>query len=168
MKLLLIYFLFHFFSFSQSSNQEIKINKVSVRGNIITSENTILFTAGIKGGEYVSPIDFPRAIKRLWKLGLFQDIQIEYEEESSKGLSIIIVVSENYVLNEVLYSGNKKVKNTKLDELLSFSDGQRIKPNTLKKAEEAIKKLYAEKGFLNVQVNSSLVIPKGKSNFIWR
>ena len=71
-------------------------------------------------------------------------------------------------MNEVLYSGNKKVKNTKLDELLSFSDGQRIKPNTLKKAEEAIKKLYAEKGFLNVQVNFLFSNTKRKSNFIWR
>ena len=71
MKILLIYFIFNIFSFAQNAEQEIIIDKVRVRGNVITSENTILFTAGIKEGQIISPIDFPRAIKRLWKLGLF-------------------------------------------------------------------------------------------------
>ncbi len=162
MKFLFIYLFIHLFSFAQNLNEDITINKVSVRGNIITSENTILFTAGIKEGQSISPVDFPRAIKRLWKLGLFKDIQIEYDEESPEGLSIIIAVSENYVLNKILYNGNKKLKNSKIDEELSFSEGQRIKPNTIKKSEEIIKKLYAEKGFLNIEINSSLVVPKEK------
>lgn len=67
MKILFVYLFFHLFCFTQNANQKIIINKVSVRGNIITSENTILFTAGIKEGQSISPVDFPRAIKRLWK-----------------------------------------------------------------------------------------------------
>lgn len=148
--------------FSQEKIESIKINKIKTRGNIITSENTILFTAGLKEGQTVSPVDFPRAIKRLWKLGLFQDVQIEFDEETSDGLDIIIFVSENYVLNKIQFSGNKKLKDSKINEELSLSEGQRIKINTLNKAEELIKKLYAEKGFLNIEIQSKLVSPKEK------
>ena len=160
MKLFFSFLIFITTIFSQENIESIKINNIKTRGNIITSDNTILFTAGLKEGQVVSPVDFPRAIKRLWKLGLFQDIQIELEEETNAGLDIIIFVSENYVLNKIQFSGNKKLKDSKIIEELSLSEGQRIKINTLNKTEELIKKLYAEKGFLNIEIQSKLVVPK--------
>ena len=65
---------------AQNVNQ-INLAKVDVVGNIITSENTIIFTSGLREGTMVNPTDFPRAIKRLWQLGLFQDIQLQYEKK---------------------------------------------------------------------------------------
>ncbi len=47
--------------------------------------------------------DFPRAIKRLWQLNLFQDVQIHFNEETEKGLSITIEIKENFVLGEINY-----------------------------------------------------------------
>jgi outer membrane protein insertion porin family len=162
LKLFFSFLIFITATFSQENVESVKINNIKTRGNIITSDNTILFTAGLKKGQLVSPVDFPRAIKRLWKLGLFQDIQIEFEEETNAGLDIIIFVSENYVLNKIQFSGNKKLKDSKIIEELSLSEGQRIKINTLNKSEELIKKLYAEKGFLNIEIQSKLVVPKEK------
>ena len=63
--------------YSQSSVEEIQIGRVRVEGNKTTSENTIIFTAGLRSGETVTLADFPRAIKRLWQLGLFKNIQIQ-------------------------------------------------------------------------------------------
>ena len=70
---------------AQNVNQ-INLAKVDVVGNIITSENTIIFTSGLREGTMVNPTDFPRAIKRLWQLGLFQDIQLQYYKETNDGL----------------------------------------------------------------------------------
>ena len=67
--------------YSQDLSEEIKIRKVRVEGNKTTSEKTIIFTAGLQSGEIVTLADFPRAIKRLWQLGLFKDIQINYDKE---------------------------------------------------------------------------------------
>ena len=167
MKLFFSFLIFITATFSQENVESIKINNIKTRGNIITSDNTILFTAGLKEGQLVSPVDFPRAIKRLWKLGLFQDIQIEFEEETNAGLDIIIFVSENYVLNKIQFSGNKKLKDSKIIEELSLSEGQRIKINTLNKSDELIKILYAEKRFFNIEIHSKLVVTR-KNNTIWR
>jgi len=148
---------------AQSSNK-INLASVNVIGNTVTSKNTIIFTSGLKEGALVNPADFPRAIKRLWRLGLFQDIQLEYEQETDEGLFLIIKVKENYILGNIKYDGNKKIKGTKFDEELSFTKGQRIKPNTLHMAKNIIEKLYAEKGYLNAKADPQLVLPNNKSD----
>ena len=154
----LILFVFCFL-FSQDRKDEITITEVTVRGNLATSKNTIIFTAGLRKGQNVSISDFPRAVKRLWQLGLFQDVQIKIDEETSDGLSIIIKVKENYILGDIVFNGNKKIKNKKFDDEIKLSSGQRIKPSTLMDVEKLIRLLYADKGYLNVDIFSELSKP---------
>ena len=157
---ILIFFCFFSFSYSQFEKDEITISSVKVNGNLTTSEKTIVFTAGLREGQTISPADFPRAIKRLWQLGLFQDVQIQYEEETEDGLAIIIEVVENFILGDIRFAGNKKIKDRKFDDEISLSTGQRIKLNTLHNTEKSIRKIYAEKGYLNVKISSELSMPK--------
>ena len=143
---------------AQNLNQ-VSLARVNVVGNIITSENTIIFTSGLREGTMVNPTDFPRAIKRLWQLGLFQDIQLNYDKETDEGLFLTIQVKENFILGEIKYEGNKKIKDTKFDEELAMTKGQRIKSNSLSSAENIIKNLYKDKGYLNAKVDSELIVP---------
>jgi len=161
-KIIYIFFLITI-SFAQSQLGDIKIADVKVKGNQITSEKTIVFTAGLKEGEYIKPTDFPRAVKRLWQLGLFQDVQIVYDEQTKDGVSLIIKVKENFVLGEIQYNGNKKIKDNKIEDEINISTGQRIKPNTLNSVKKTIKTLYAEKGYLNAQISYNIVMPDKKS-----
>ena len=165
MKHSIILFLALAFGYSQGMNDDIQLAQVRVSGNAITSENTIVFTAGLREGQTITPADFPRAIKRLWQLGLFQDIQIQYDEETDEGLSLTIIVKENFILGEIKYEGNKKLKDRKLEEEITLAKGQRIKPNTLHETEESIRKIYAEKGYLNVMIDSELAIPEEETTF---
>ena len=87
-------------------NQDIKLLEVSVEGNILTSENTILFTSGLRKGLTITATEFQRAIKRLWNLGLFQNIQLRYDEEFPEGLTITIIVEENPILGALRFEGN--------------------------------------------------------------
>ena len=57
---------------SAQNPNKIVLAKVDVVGNTNTSKNTIIFTSGLREGQLVNPTDFPRAIKRLWQLGLFK------------------------------------------------------------------------------------------------
>ena len=117
MKHSIILFLTLAFGYSQGMNDDIKLAQVRVSGNGITSENTIVFTAGLREGQTITPADFPRAIKKLWQLGLFQDIQIQYDEETNEGLSLTIIVKENLILGEIKYEGNKKLKDLADEEI---------------------------------------------------
>ena len=158
-------YIIYFTSFivGQVAPKDIYISSINVDGNIMTSENTIIFTAGLREGNSISPSEFPRAVKRLWQLGLFQDIQIILDDETPDGVSLTILVEENFVLGSLHFNGNKKIKNKKFEEELLLSTGQRIKPNTPHETAEKIKALYIEKGFLNVDINTELIIPEDKS-----
>ena len=144
-------------------NQEIKLLEVSVEGNILTSENTILFTSGLRKGLTITATEFQRAIKRLWNLGLFQNIQLRYDEELPEGLTITIIVEENPILGALRFEGNKKIKNKIFDEELDLTQGQRIRPNTLHETSKIIKQLYAEKGYLQADVSTRLIKPEETS-----
>ncbi len=163
MKSILKLLLLSCFLYPQTQDEVIKLVKVSVVGNVATSENTILFTAGLREGQTITPADFPRAVKRLWQLGLFQDVQIKYDEESDEGLSLSINVKENYILGQIIYKGNKKIKDRKFDDEITLSKGQRIKPNTIRETKELIQNLYIEKGYLNANILSQLSTPKGET-----
>ena len=146
------------------AQQEIILKDVQVEGNIISSANTIIFTSGLRKGLSVSSSEFPRAVKRLWQLGLFDDIQIRYDNEDEEGLSLTIIVKESSVLGDVHYKGNRKIKIRKFEEELNLVTGQRIKPNLLYDKVKKIEDLYAEKGYLMADVNAELTKPENESN----
>lgn len=106
MKKLIYSILFFTLLFPQSS-QEFVLKDVKVEGNIV-SANTIIFTSGLRKGLTVSSTEFPRAIKRLWQLGLFEDVQIRYDNEYNNEVSITLVVTESSVIGEVIFQGNRK------------------------------------------------------------
>ena len=163
MKKLFIFILSLALGIAQGIPADITLVSVNVEGNAVTSENTILFTAGLREGQTISQAEFPRAIKRLWQLGLFQDIQLRYDNETDEGLSLTILVKENFILGDLSYDGNKKIKDRKFEDEVSLSKGQRLRPNTLHETAKKIKELYEEKGYLNAEINPVLEIPVEES-----
>ena len=142
MRNIVIIFLIFTALFAQS-NQEFILKDVNVEGNVVSTANTIIFTSGLRKGAKVSSAEFPRAIKRLWQLGLFDDVQIKYDEETGNKLSITIVVLESNILGDVKYNGNKKIKLSADKLLLSVG----IKPNVEDLGLESLN-IKMEKGFI--------------------
>ena len=160
----LIYSLYLFTLLFPQSTQEFVLKDVKVEGNVVSSANTIIFTSGLRKGLTVSASEFPRAIKRLWQLGLFDDVQIRYDDEYNNEVSITLIVTESSVVGEVLFEGNRKIKDSKFIEELEITTGQRIKPNMLHEKKKKMKKLYAEKGYLKAEIDFELIGSNKMSN----
>jgi len=143
--------------------QEVTLKEVQVNGNITTSDNMIRYTAGLKSGQIVRLKDFSNAVKRLWQLGLFKNIQIEVEEDTPEGMSIRIEVEENPILGTVEYEGNKKIRDRTLRDELEFKQGQRIKPHLIAQSINTIQNLYAEKGYLTTVCTAEMKSPENLS-----
>ena len=129
----IFYFLSTFLlvNIGSAQQQEVLLKTVAVEGNTLTPETMIRYTSGLNPGESIKPGDFSRAVKKLWQLGLFEDIQVRLDEEALDGVDITIVVVENHVLGQVKFEGNKKIKDDKLDEELAIKSGQRIRPHLI-------------------------------------
>ena len=139
---------------------EIKILNVAVEGNTVTTDRMIQYTSALKAGNTINPGDFSKAVKRLWNLGMFEDIQIRLDEESEEGVKITIVVKESPILGKISFNGNKKIKDSVLEEKLILVSGQRIKPNTVHEKIQELKTIYAEEGYLIAEINSKLTPAK--------
>lgn len=133
-----------------------KLKEINIDGNIATSENMVLYTAGLQKGQEVSSEDFRRAVKRLWELGVFNDVQIHFDGETPDGILITIEVKESPVLGQVIFKGNKKIKDKKFKEALTFQRGMRIKPNFITKSINKMKQLYMEDGYFLANITSKM------------
>ncbi|MFQ6677886.1 MAG: outer membrane protein assembly factor BamA [Fidelibacterota bacterium] len=144
-----------------AQQKNIKLGEVNIEGNSLTSETMIQYTAGLRENENIAPGDFSRAVKRLWQLGLFNDIQIRIDNEDEDGIDVTIIVEENYILGKIKFKGNKKIKDKKFEEELGLRSGMRIQPNLITSTINDMKDLYAEDGYLLVDIEGETKIPKG-------
>ena len=149
------------FLFAQQG--DIKLLEFKIEGNNLTSETMIRYTAGLREGENIAPGDFSRAVKRLWQLGLFSDIQIRMDDETDDGLILTIVVKENFILGKVRYEGNKKIKEKKFNEELELRSGMRIRPNLMNETIRKMEGLYANDGYLLVDIDAETEEPENLS-----
>jgi outer membrane protein insertion porin family len=88
---------------------DFEIGGIKVTGAEFSDENAIISIAGFKVGDKVRIPggDIPRAMKNLWKLRLFTDIQIYKEKELGDIIFLEIAVTERPRLSRHSYKGVK-------------------------------------------------------------
>lgn len=130
----------------------LKLLGLSVEGNTSADANFIKLNSGLMVNEEISGEDIQKAIKQLWGLNMFSDIQVVLDKEVGSAVYLTIKVSEYPRLERVELEGNKKIKKKDLEKELDFYKGQVLGPLEVKKAETKIRKLYAQKGYLLAEV----------------
>lgn len=133
---------------SQGQEKGVRIIGLSVEGNRMVDGVMIKANSGLRVGQEISGEDIQNAIRNLWKLGLFSDIQIQLEKEVADGVFLVIMVKEYPRLEKIEIKGNKKIKTDELKEAIKMEDGQVLKPWEIKNARRRVRSLYEEKGYL--------------------
>lgn len=139
----------------QAKNEK-KVVAVDVRGNRIVSTNTVLSKIQTKQGLTLKQQTVNEDIKRLYATGFFEDVKLEVEE-LPEGYRLIVEVDEKPIIKQITFEGVTSFKEDKLRKTLGVIEGQILDRKAVKKGEEEIRKLYANKGFrfvdLRVAVN---------------
>lgn len=136
--------------------RNIKLISLTVEGNETADANFIKLNSGLTENENITGEDIQKAIKQLWSLNMFSDIEVVLEKELTTGVYLTIKVKEYPRLERVELEGNKKIKKKDIEKQLDFYRGQVLSPLEAKKAEKKIKKLYEEKGYLLATVQSDV------------
>jgi outer membrane protein insertion porin family len=143
-----------------------KVVAVEVRGNRIVSTNTILSKIQTKQGLVLKQQTVNEDIKRLYATGFFEDVKLEVEE-LPEGFKLIAEVDEKPIIKQIVLEGFTTFKEDKLRKTLGVMEGQILDRKAVKKGEEAIRKLYADKGFRFVDLQASVnVDPQTKEAVI--
>ena len=133
------------------------LSEIRVRGNQIIEETLIRFSCGLSIGQPIAlPNDAARAIRNLYRLDYFSDIQLYVDLDPETHVAVVeIVVEENPKLGEVRFEGNRKIKSKKLKRELGLIRGQFLSPQEEKQGRAKLIDLYREDGYLLAEVSSS-------------
>ena len=148
--LLTVYFSVNLFS----QNEEIRIMDITVEGNQRLSDQDVQRNARLYKGMTIQGPEIQQAIKRLWHLKRFGNIQIMMDDETEEGINLRIIVKEYPILGEVTFDGNKKKSKRTLNEELELQTGQILSENAVFEAMEKIKSLYAEKHYHSIIIDT--------------
>ncbi|MFQ5751286.1 MAG: outer membrane protein assembly factor BamA, partial [bacterium] len=135
-----------------SSRKTVKLVSLTVEGNTTADANFIKLNSGLTVNEEITGEDIQKAIKQLWSLNMFSDIQVLLDKEVGNSVYLKIKVKEYPRLEKIELQGNKKVKKKDLEKELDFYKGQVIGTQEIKKAQKKIEKLYESKGYLLAEV----------------
>jgi len=135
--------------------------EVRIEGNQKTDQNLIIVSSGLASGQRYSMTDFQdvvtRAVKQLWLLGLFSDIQIEGIVVSETEVILIIKVEERPYLNTLTFTGNRKLKRKDLLDASGLREGIPLGPSRVAQAEERIQLKYREEGYLRSEIDTEVI-----------
>jgi outer membrane protein insertion porin family len=131
-----------------------KILGISVVGNKSADANTVIANSGLRVGDEISiPGDQTNnAIKHLWNLGIFQDVQILIEKKVDNNVFLLIKIQEYARLEKIVFKGNSDLSEDKLNKKVTIVRGQTIKPQEIARFVSKIKALYDDDGYLNAKI----------------
>ncbi len=140
--------------YPQTQKINYKVLGISVIGNKSADAATIIANTGLKVGDEISmPGDQTNnAIKRLWNLGIFQDVQILIEKKIENGVFLQLKVQEYPRLEKIVLNGNDEISSDAIDKKINIVRGQTLKPQEIARLVNKIKSLYDDDGYLNAKI----------------
>ena len=97
-------------------------------------------------------------IKAIYKMGYFDNVTAEITA-TAEGKEITFVLTEKPLISEIRIQGNKKIKKSDIEAVMSVQNKQTVNPEKLKADIEKIREHYDAKGFYNAEI--SYKIEKG-------
>lgn len=128
------------------------VSRVEVSGNQRVDAETIRNYVTIKPGRPFSSADIDEAVKALFGTGLFSDVQI-----NQVGSTLVIKVSEYQVVNQVLFQGNKKLKDNALAAAVQLKPRGTFSQQALDADVEAVKAAYRRIGRDDAAVTTQIM-----------
>lgn len=142
---------------SQTQIKTYKILGLRVEGNKTTDANAILSASGLKVNDEIQiPGDRTlNAIKNLWALNIFSDVQILIDKEIADGAFLVIKVDEYPRLEKFLIEGNDEISTSEIEKKITFLRGTVIKPQDIFRLKSNILSLYEKEGHYNAEIEHS-------------
>ncbi len=173
---ILVLFLFFSESFPQNTQKSFKILGITVEGNKTADAQTIIANSGLKVGDEVQiPGDQTlNAIRRLWSLNIFSDIQVLIDKQVADGVFLVIKVKEYPRFEKFVVRGNDEESTSDFEKKISFIRGQILRPEDVANLKQTLYAMYEKDGYLNAKIMPKYFVyytadtSDDKVNVIWR
>jgi outer membrane protein insertion porin family len=132
------------------SQEVLKILGISVEGNTLADPAAVIANSGLKVGDEITvPGDqVSQAVRKLWSLHMFEDIQILTDRKMGNGVYLLVKVTEYPRFDRLEIEGNDGVSTDDIRKVIPFIRGQVLPPQDLNRVSREIQKLYEKEGYL--------------------
>ncbi|NLS06812.1 outer membrane protein assembly factor BamA [Rhizobium sp. P32RR-XVIII] len=132
------------------------IQRIDVRGASRVGAEAVRSNLTITPGKSFSNTDIDDSVKQLYGTGYFSDVKI-----SVSGSTLVVTVEEAQLVNQVVFNGNRKIKDDKLASVVQTHASGPYSDAQIQADIAAIKEAYAATGRSEVQVTTQ-VVPLGE------
>ncbi len=145
---------------SVSVAQAATVSQIVVRGATRVSGDTVRSNVTIVPGRSFTNADIDASVKRLYATGYFSNVSMNVS-----GNTLVITVSENNLINQVVFNGNRKITDDKLATVVKTRSLGAYSEATAQIDIQAIRDAYAGIGRNDVSVTvQTAPIAEGRVN----
>ncbi len=156
--------------FEYNEPKDYEIGGIKVTGAEYSDDNAIISIAGLKVGDKVRipGAQIPQAIRALWKLRLFTDVQILRDKTVGDVIFLEIKVLERPRLTQYTYRGVKKTYQDELNEQINkhILKGGIVTEDVKTNASREIEKFFIDKGYLDVSASAEEIVDTSRINAV--
>ncbi len=131
------------------------VQSVEFTGNVRTPEETLRSTARMSPGMQLDPVVVDADIRAIYGLGQFRDIRAE-TTPSGGGVKLTYVLEEKPIIEEIAFSGNRKIKSDDLRSEVTVHTFSPLDERAVAESMEKISAAYAKKGYYLASVDYRL------------
>lgn len=132
------------------------IQRIDVRGASRVGAEAVRSNLTIAPGKSFSNSDIDASVKQLYGTGYFSDVKI-----SVSGSTLVVNVQEAQLVNQVVFNGNRKIKDDKLATIVQTHAAGPYSDTQIQADIQSIKEAYAATGRSEVEVTTQ-VVPLGE------
>jgi outer membrane protein insertion porin family len=139
------------------------ITAVQIQGNVRAEPETIRSYLQLKEGQAYDPAAADRSLKALFSTGLFSDVVIDMQ-----GSTLIVRVTENPILNRVVFEGNRKIDDDKLRDEVQSKPRQVFTRARVQADVERLLSIYRRGGRYNATVEPKIIrLEQGRVDLVF-
>ena len=136
------------------------IQKIDVRGAQRAGAAAVRSNLTIRPGVNFSNSDIDESVKRLYATSFFSDVKI-----AVSGSTLVVTVNESQLVNQVVFNGNRKIKDDKLQSTVNTQPLGPYSEAMVKADIERIREAYKQIGRSDVQITTQTVaVGQGRVN----
>lgn len=132
---------------------------IQVSGKISYNEQTVVTFTGLEKGQRINVPgeEISNAIRKLWKLGLFSDVNFYVNKISGDSIFLELSINELPKLSDVKLQGVKKGKIEGLLKDTDLTKGKIVNENLITNTKNYIENKYKKDGFYNTKVAINVI-----------
>lgn len=135
--------------------EQFKILGIDVEGLTTSRKEFVIGTSGLQKGTQITipGDDISKAIKSLYKTGLFSNVRIVETGRQAGGIYLKIIVQEQPRLEEYKITGVKNSQRKDLRDKITMLRGYAVTKSTVAQAVNTIQRFYKKKGYWHTKIH---------------